>query len=1230
VVHRDLKPANIMIVPTGARRNALVLDFGIGALTAVAASGGDARITASSEIVCTPSYAAPEQVRGMAPTARSDLYAWALVFLECLTGRPAVTGGSPQEVLLQQVSAAPIAIAAPLLDHPLGAILRRATVKDVAARAVTADGLLRELEACDVAGLSREDLAGRTSGVDIRVTTPVEIRATSPSPSPPAPAPIQPGEPARSIEGERRPLTVVCCSLAAAGPGLETIDVEEVDEVLGEEQEVCGEIARRHGGFVAGALGERMFLYFGYPVAEEDDARRAARAAIAIGEDVRARSERLAAARGVALDARIGIHTGLVIARVQHGNAQSFGTTTQIAARLSELAAPGAIVASGETFRLLRGRFNLLAGGARAVPGVAQPVEIYQVQGESPAASLHRPPDSSTTRLVGRGQEIELLVQRWNRAREGTGQCVLLTGGPGIGKSRLVNELARRLRGETCTYLECHCAEEIRRSALRPVIDMIDRQLVEAGGVGPASRLERMESLLLRRRFDLGEVVPLLAGLLEIPLGSRYAPPEGSPQRRQERTFAILCSLLCETAEEQPVLFVVEDLHWADPLTLEWLGALVEEASEARIMALLTARPDLSLPWPSTGMVRIELGRLEREHVEELARDVADGRPLPGPVLQQIVDRTDGVPLFVEELTRMVLASGELEGRGALLTPAGELAIPSTLRGLLAARLDRLGRARETAQLASALGREFSLDVLEAVSRIDPAALREDLDQLVAADLVHRRRRTREATYFFKHGLIRDAAYESLPRRARLRVHAHIARRLEERFPEICRTRPGVLAHHHAAADQKRQAIAYAERAAELALGSPAGGADDTEAVEHLEHALGWLASFPEDRERSVTELRLNSKLILAIMDRRGYMDRKLAAAVKRSEELSDALGDSPLTAPTLFALFEYHNLRNHRPRARALAERLVRMADEIHDDAQAGWALPLLGDCLFNEGRLAEARGHLERALRLYDPATHQEQAFAYGVDSRVYAASALSMALSLMGYPDRALAEGEAAVAWARELDHPNSLGVALLFLAGVHHYARARDKVAEVSLALTALTDRYRLWIKDYGWLLRGWAEGDLERIEELVTKLRSSEQRNGLTYWISLEAEILAERGRHDAALARLDDCLQLATETGETYYVPELYRLKALSLEACDVRATSESEACLRQAIAAARQEGARMPELRATIALCRSLRRQGRREEAAALLEDASAWPAEHAALPELDEARGLLRELLA
>ncbi|MGK3995209.1 TOMM system kinase/cyclase fusion protein [Sorangium sp. So ce1024] len=1267
LVHGGLRPGAIAIVPTGARRNALVLDLGIGA--AVAGARGDGDETPAS---VAPVYAAPEQRRGFPPTARSDLYAWGLVFLECLTGRPAVMSGAGSLGALGPEQPPPVRIPPALVGHPLGALLRRTILEDIGARSVTAESLLRELEACSTVGLRREDLIGPAAppaplGPDGAGGAAQEnrgaIEPTQEAPwaswaaAPRAAAPRGPGSsmagaahedaawpgalvrpaasgappPARAREAERRPLTAVCCVVTAAGPGIAAMEVDEVDELFGAVQELCAEVARRHRGRLAGALGDQVLLHFGFPVAQEDDARRAARAALEIAARIRAQSARLAAERGIALDVRAGIHTGVVVAREGQQHVQHLGMTLQTAARLGALAAPGAVVASGDTHKLLRGAFDLEGTELRVSLGSASAVPVYRVREELPREAPERPgPGDEAAPLFGREQELALLMQRWEQIRKGAGQSALVTGGPGIGKSRLAMELARRLRLGPRDWIECRCANDRRHSALHPVVDLLERLLEPEAGDTSRSRLERLEALLAEYPFHLPDAVPVLAALLSIPLGDRYAPPLDPPQRQKERTIATLLSLLFERAERRPVLLVVEDLHWADPVTLEWLRALVAEAASARVLALMTARPEFVPPWPTSGMLQIQLGRLDRAHVEAMAAKIAGGKALPSEVLEQIVRRADGVPLFIEELTRMVLESGALRdegGRYTLAEPLSEIAIPTTLRGLLMARLDRLGRAKETAQAAAVLGREFSAEVLGAVSPLGAEAVREDLERLVAADLLHRRHRARCAVYMFRHVLLRDAAYESLPRRTRQQAHARSARAIEERFPEIAEAQPELLSWHHASAGQMRQAIAYAERAAERALQRPAGRADETEAVTHLHNALGWLSALPEGRERAMTELRLNNLLILALLERRGYMNPELIAAVRRCEELNESLGESSLTTPTLGAMFVYHHVRSPRREARAVADRLVASAERSGDSAQLVWSLPLLGQCLWIEGKLSEARVHLERVLALYRPEAHGGQVFVYGLDARIYAEITLSNVLCLMGYPRQALARGEAAAAWAYQLQHFTSMGMAQLYRLMLYHYCRMRADLAEDSRELTAMVDRERLWFRDYCWTLRRWVEGDLDRLMEHVDALRSSGLLLGMTYYPSLEAELMAERAQHGAAIERFDDCLRTAERMGEMYYVPELYRLKAASVLARDPRAR-EGEECLQQAMAHARAQGARLPELRSTLALCRMLLGQRRNDEALVLLSELDRWPAEYAAMPEIAESRGLLREL--
>lgn len=773
VVHRDLKPANIMIVPTGARRNALVLDFGIGALTQEARRDESARITLTNESIGTPSYAAPEQLRNQPLTPRSDLYAWGLVFLECLTGKRVISGETVAEVIFKQLSLDPIPIPDVIADHSLGRILRRATAKDAAVREVTAEGLLRDLEGCDVSELRPRTGATRIEPASADAATVTVQFSTAPR------AP-------RLVEGERRQITALCCNLGAASVGPKPVDMEELDHVLGTQQEACAEIARRLDGHVASALGNSVLFYFGYPTAREDDARRAARAALAMAAEVRRRSTTLEAERGIRVDLRVGLHTGLVVSRELGEPSSSrigfvVGTTPKLSARLAALAEPGEILASGGARLLLRKYFVLDETMTRLVDDTTAPVEVFALRDGDLAAGAREVP------LVGRERELSTLFEGWGKVRGGAGQAILVSGEPGIGKSRLTRALAERLTDEAHTWLECRAAPDGVNSAFFPIIELIDRMLDPHREVKADGKLTKLEVLLSLHGFDLAEAMPLFMPLLSLSLPSKWPPLDVSPQKKRELTRNAVLSLLFEMAEKEPVVLVIEDLHWADPSTVELLGQLVGEVSSARVLALFTARPEFSPPW-SASVLPIQLGRFGRPEVEQMILKVTSGRALPREVLDVVASRTDGVPLFVEELVLTMIETGALverDGSYALAKPLSEVAIPATLRDSLVARLDRLGRAKETAQVAAAIGREFTFELLRAVSPLDEAAAQEDLDRLVASELVYRKRRLKNPAYIFKHAMVRDAAYESMLKRSRVEVHTRIAKALEESLPEV-------------------------------------------------------------------------------------------------------------------------------------------------------------------------------------------------------------------------------------------------------------------------------------------------------------------------------------------------------------------------------------------------------------------------------------------------------------
>ncbi|WP_437962995.1 TOMM system kinase/cyclase fusion protein (plasmid) [Sorangium sp. So ce119] len=1213
VIHRDLKPANLMIIPTGARRNVLVLDFGIGALTEEATRDEKTRITLTNESVGTPAYAAPEQLRGQPPTPRSDLYAWGLVFLECLTGKRVIAGDTAADVIFNQLSTDPVAIPATILDHPLGNILRRATAKDAAARNVTTEGLLRELEECDVSGLRPRSAPARLqpAAPNMRTET-VELAGQGSSG----------GLSRRLVEGERRQITAVCCTLTATSTGRGAADMEELDQLLGLQQEACTMIARRFNGHVAGVLGDRVLFYFGYPTAREDAARHAAEAAREMAADLLRRRKALETERKVRIDFRIGIHTGLVIARELRdqtiaGLGYVVGTTPKLAARLSAAAEPGSILVSGETQRLLRKHFALEADGTRSLEGFDAPAAVFLLREGSASGGLRDVP------LVGRARELETLMERWGRGRSGAGQAVLITGEPGIGKSRLARELEEKIGGEAHSWLESRCTPDGANSAFYPIVDLLDR-LMDPRREVKEDRAAKLEALLSLHGFDLTEAMPLFAPLLSIPLPNKWVALDVSSQKQRELTRNAVLSLLFEMAEKEPVALFIEDLHWADPSTLELLGQLVGEVGSAHVLALFTARPEFVPPWSPTAMLQIQLGRFDRPQVEQMATTVTGDHALPAEVLDAIACRTDGVPLFVEELVLAMIEAGALveeDGRYTLAKPLSDVAIPSTLRDLLVSRLDRLGRAKETAQVAAAIGREFSFELLRAVSPRSEAEAQEDLDKLVVAELVHRKRRLRSAAYLFKHALVQDAAYESMLKRSRQQVHARIAKALEEKLPEVVSERPDLLAHHHAEADQKQEAIGYAQKAATGALMRSAY----EEAIRHARHALAWVDAIENPLERASTELSVNGLLTMGLMARQGYASGEVEAALARSSALIETLGDCPQVFATRVALFMFHHLRSHRVEACALAQRMLAVAQREQDVSQELVTLVLLSNALLMEGRFVQARSLCERAISLYEPEAHRGRAMMLGIDLKVYAGAALSILLCYLGYPEQAFCQARSVIEWARELNHKDSLMNALIASVVVHFENRERDQVAILVDSITEIATRYGLAMyQNLAAIFRSWVDRDADAASRHFAALQASGQNNGTSLITVLVADIELDAGRHEVAFARLDACMTMVLGNSESYYDAELLRQKGTCLLARDASSEVAAE-CFREAIMIAQRQSAKTFELHASVALAKLLRSRGAVDEAKALVSSILDWFPEDFSTPPLREARSLL-----
>jgi TOMM system kinase/cyclase fusion protein len=1060
------------------------------------------------------------------------------------------------------------------------------------------------------------------------------------------PRPVEPHVP----DAERRQLTVLFCDLVDSTALASQLDPEEWREVVRAYQETCAKVVQRYEGHIAQYLGDGLLVYFGYPQAHEDDAQRAVRSGLGIVEAMAQLNTRLERERGVHLAVRLRIHTGLVVVGEVGGGARqeqlALGETPNIAARLQGLAAPNTVVISAATLPLLGGFFACRSLGTQLLKGFAQPIEVHQVQYESMARSrLEAAGSTGLTPLVGREQEVGLLQERWAQVKDGLGQVVLLTGEAGIGKSRLVQVLKEQVATEPQAWLTpCQCSPYYQNTALYPMIDLLERVALRFEREEfPEQKLRKLEGFVVQYGLPLAEAVPLFAALLSLPLPANYAPLPLSPEQKKQKTLHAFVTILLRIAAQQPVLLVIEDLHWVDPTTPELLTLLVDQGPTARILALFTCRPDFSPPWTGRShLTQVTLNRLPRRQAAELTSRAAQGKALPPEVVAQVVARTDGVPLFVEELTKMVLESGllqEHDERYELTGPLPPLAIPATLHDSLMARLDRLAAVKAMAQLGATLGREFSYELLQAVSPWDEGTLRQGLHQLVAAEFLYQRGPPPLATYVFKHALIQDAAYQSLLKSTRQQYHQRIAQVLEARFPDLCETQPELLAHHYTEAGLSQQAVGYWQRAGQRAIERSA----NVEAIGHLTRGLDVLKTLPESPTHAQQELVLQTTLGSALMATKGYAAPQVLDAYARARELCQQVGETAQLFQVLRGLWYFYLLRLELQTARELGEQLLTRAQHIGDPGLLLEAHYALGNSLNYLGEFAAAQAHFAQGMALYDPQRHRAHTFHYGQDPGVACRAYAAWTLWFLGYPDQARQQSHEALTLARELAHPFSLGFALFFAAWLHQLHREGHLTyerAETVIALGA-EQGFALWVAG-GTVLRGWAlaegssapAGGQRYVEEGIAQMqqgldawRATGAQVARPYFLALLAEAYGKVEQVEEGLTLAAKGLGAAHDKEERRWDAELYRLKGELLLARPVEQDTEAETCFHQALAIARRQQAKSWELRAAMSLSRLWQQQGKQAQAYDLLAPIYSWFTEGFATADLQEAKALLDE---
>jgi class 3 adenylate cyclase/predicted ATPase/DNA-binding winged helix-turn-helix (wHTH) protein len=1045
---------------------------------------------------------------------------------------------------------------------------------------------------------------------------------------------------------ERRQLTVLFCDLVDSTRLAGQLDPEDLREVIHAYHGVCTAVIQRFDGHIAQYLGDGLLVYFGYPLAHDDDAQRAVRAGLGIVEALGQLNAHLAQEQGVHLAVRLGIHTGLVVVgEVGGGTRQeqlALGETPHIAARLQGIAAPNTLVISGATLPLLGGFFACQPFGTPRLKGVTQPLAVYRVLYESMARGrLEAAGSAGLTPLVGREQEIGVLRERWAQVKDGVGQVVLLSGEAGIGKSRLVQVLTDQVAAEPQAWLTpCQCSPYYQHTALYPWIDLLERVALRFDREeSPQQKVRKLEGFLVQYGLPLAEAVPLFATLLSLPLPAAYAPLSVSPEQQKQRTLHALLTILLRIAARQPVLLVMEDLHWVDPSTLDLLSLLVDQGPTARILALFTFRPDFTPPWTGRAhLTPITLPRLPRQQTAALTSRVAHGKVLPAAVVAQVVAKTDGVPLFVEELTKMVLESDllqEQDERYALTGPLPPLSIPATLHDSLMARLDRLGPVKSLAQLGATLGREFASTLLQAVSPWDEETVQRGLQQLVEAEFLYQRGVLPQATYLFKHALIQEAAYQSLLRSTRQQYHQRIAQVLEAQFPDTVATQPELLAHHYTEAGWPAPAVRYWHCAGQRALSRSA----PVEAISHLQKGLEVLATLPETPTQLQQELDLQIALGPAFVVTRGPASPAVEQAYARAQELCQQMGETPQHFPVLWGLWRFYNNRAEFQRARALGERLLRLAQQGHDAALRLEAHHALWSTLLWSGELAAAHAHLEQGRALYDPQQHHAHALLYGGhDPGVCCFCCAALSLWLLGYPDQALQRLCEALTMAQSVAHPPSLAPTLDFATMLHQSRREPQATHERAEALLALaTEQGFAQHVALATIMRGWAlaaqghgaDGTAQMRQGLTAhQATGTEQRR--PYYLALLAEAYGSIGQPAEGLSLLAEALATVDRTGERWWGAELHRLQGelLLAQAGARHQRQEAEACLHQALDVARRQQAKSWELRAAMSLGRLWRQQGKRTEAHQMLAEVYDWFTEGFDTADLQQARALLDEL--
>ena len=1037
-------------------------------------------------------------------------------------------------------------------------------------------------------------------------------------------------EPVSLASGERRQLTVLFCDMVGFTELASRLDPEVLEGVVRRYEDACAAAVTRYDGNVFQRMGDGIVAFFGYPLAHESDAERAVLAGLEI---ISALAELEFADIG-RLQVRVGIATGLVV--ISSATKGAVGEAMNLASRLQGIAQPGNVVISDRVHRLCGGSFEYEDLPKQSLKGIPLPTQAFCVLGVNEAVSRFEAATlGGLTPMVGREQEISLLMERWELAQDGEGQVVLLSGEPGIGKSRILSVLRDRLESKGARTIAFQCSPFYVNTPFYPSIHNFERSFQFTPDESPASKLDKLEALVVGSYGRPVKDVRFVASLLSIPYEDRYGPLSMTPQRQKEETLRTLVDLTEAVARKQPVLLLFEDAHWADFSTLEVLDMLVAGATATSMLIVLSHRPEFKSRWSEHGhVVALNLSKLTRVQSTALISELAGSKALPAGLVEDIVKKTDGVPLFVEELTKSILESGELRDAGdhyEYVGAADSIAIPATLRDALMGRLDRYQPAREVAQVAAAIGREFSHEMISAVATQSKAKLDEALAQLTDSGLVFRRGTIPNTVFTFKHALVRETAYDSLLKSRRHELHRKIAHVMEERFPAIKETEPEILAHHCAEGNMIPEAVSYWIKAGQRAEDHSAY----REALGHLDNSLRLLSSLPTGTERDRQELRLQTARAAALQATQGFASKETGEAWTRARELCAGLGNAPEVFPVLHGIFLFHMLRGEVQTGHDVATECYRRAEGQDQVIPRMFGHRSLGSALLHLGKFSDAGEHLREMWRLADTASAEFSSNVYGLHPRTAAPAFLSLADFASGYPTRARAAAADALDHAEQLGYLHNLCYALYWSNKTFIQLREFDSVRERALRLQSLgrDEGYPQWMA-FGAFQEGVALAGLGDCESGAARMQQGIKAyralDSVLYLPFMEAQLaiaLASTGHRDEAMSTINSAILQAQRTQELWFEAEIHRLQG---DLQQQSAPDAAEASYRRALDLAREQRAKAWELRTATSLARLIRDQGSSNQAHELLDPVYKWFTEGHESPDLQDAKQLLKDVAA